>query len=99
MIDQETVQLVRDILIGVYLAVGIFVVLTLLLFAFLLFKALRRLLNSATRTIDNIGKATETATDYLTKPFGDGGGSGNVGNAIGLAAGFLSGFRSRSERR
>ena len=98
-IDQETVQLVRDILIGVYLAVGIFVVLTLLLFAFLLFKALRRLLNSATRTIDNIGKATETATDYLTKPFGDGGGSGNVGNAIGLAAGFLSGFRSRSERR
>ena len=88
------VQTIRDILISVYLVGGILLTLTAIVFAFLLFLAVRGLIGSARRATDNVGKVTDAAVEHIVEPLQDGVSFASaVGNAMGLATGFISGMR------
>lgn len=101
MFDQETVTLVRDILVSAYLAVGIFVLLVLLVLAFLLLKAVRRLIGSMTKTVDNVNdtldnvnRASGAALKYMTSPSAEGS-TASLANGLGVLIGFVSGLRGK----
>ena len=93
------VQTIRDILISVYLIGGIVLTLLLVLFAFLLFLALRGLIGSAKRAVDNVGKVTDAAVEHIVEPLQEGVSfASTVGNAFGLATSFIAGMRGRRKR-
>ncbi len=93
------VQTIRDILISVYLLGGILLTLLLIVFALLLFLAVRGLIGSAKRATDNVGKVTDAAVEHIVEPLQDGVSFASaVGNAFGLATGFIAGMRSRRKR-
>ncbi|MCH8848293.1 MAG: hypothetical protein J4N29_02240 [Chloroflexi bacterium] len=93
------VQTIRDILISVYLVGGILLTLTAIVFAFLLFLAVRGLIGSARRATDNVGKVTDAAVEHIVEPLQDGVSFASaVGNAMGLATGFVAGMRKRRKR-
>jgi hypothetical protein len=87
---------IRDILISLYLLLGIVLVLAMIVFMFLLYKATKGLLGAATRTTENIEKISESAVEHISKPLKEGVGIGAVtGNMFGFAAGFIAGMRGR----
>lgn len=101
MFDQETVTLVRDILVSAYLAVGIFVLFVLLVIAFLLLKAVRRLLGSMTKTVDNVNdtlenvnKASSSALKFMSSPSAEGS-TASFANGLGVLIGFVAGLRGK----
>ena len=101
MFDQETVTLIRDILVSAYLVVGILVLFVVLIFAFLLLKAVRRLLNSMTRTVDNVNetldnvnRASGAALKYMSSPSAEGS-AASFANGLGVLISFVTGLRGR----
>ena len=85
----ELAQTVRDILISVYLIAGILLMVAMLLFTFLLYKATRALLKSATRSFDNFGKVSDAAFEHIVTPLQEG---VSLSKTLGGAVGFLIGF-------
>ena len=66
------VQTIRDILISVYLAGGILLMLLSIVFAFVLFLAVRGLIGSAKRATDSVNKVTDAAVEHIVEPLKDG---------------------------
>ncbi|MEX2598419.1 MAG: hypothetical protein WD533_02065 [Dehalococcoidia bacterium] len=97
----DTVQIVRDILLSVYLLAGILLTLILLVIAFLLYRAVRGLLKSVNRVTDNVAEFSDLAVDNLVTPMKEGTSfSGAAGNAFGFVTGFLSGLKGgRKDKR
>ncbi len=94
----ETVAFVRDILLSIWLAAGIFLSLLLILLALLLFFVVRSLLKSVTRIVNDVGEFSDLTVENLVTPLREGVSfSTAVGNAFGFVTGFLSGLRG--ERR
>ena len=96
---EEAVQVIRDILLSVYLVAGILLTLALVVFSFMLYKALRGLIGAATRATENVGKVTEAAVEHVVTPLQEGVSfSSAAGNAFGFATGFIAGLRGRRKR-
>ncbi len=103
MFDQETVTLVRDILVSAYLAVGIFVLLVLLVLAFLLLRTVRRLIGSMTKTVDsvndtldNVNRASGAALNYISSPAAEGS-TASLANGLGILINFVGGLRGKTK--
>ena len=103
MFDQETVTLIRDILISAYLLVGGLVLVFLLVLAFLLLKAVRRLLGSMTRTVDNVNdtldnvnRASGAVLNYMSSPSAEGS-TASLANGLGVLIGFVAGLRGKAK--
>lgn len=95
----DIVTTIRDILISIYLIGGILLTLALLVFAFLLYKALKGLINVSTRTAGNFEKVSEAAVEHIAKPLEEGVSVGTVaGNVAGFATGFVAGMRGRKSK-
>ena len=93
----DFITAIRDILISLYLIFGVVLTLALLVFAYLLYKAMRGLIGAATRATENIGKVTDAAVEHIVAPLEEGMSIGSVaGNAMGFATGFIAGLRGRS---
>jgi hypothetical protein len=87
---------IRDILISLYLLLGIVLVLAIIVFMFLLYKAIKGLIGAATRTTENFEKISASAVEHISKPLEEGVSLGSVaGNMFGFAAGFIAGMRGR----
>ncbi len=92
----ETVQIIRDILISIYLIAGTIFTLVLVVVTFLLYKAVKGFIGAATRATDNVGKVTEAAVEHLVKPLEEGVSLPSVaGNTVGFLTGFIAGLRGR----
>ena len=90
---------IRDILISLYLFLGIVLVLALIVFSFLLFRAVRGLTRAMTRVVDNFGKVSDAAVEHIVTPLQEGVSMGSVaGNAMGFATGFIAGLRGRKSK-
>ena len=103
MFDQETVTLIRDILVSAYLLVGILVLLVLLVAAFLLLKTVRRLLGSMTRTVDNVNdtldnvnRASGAALKYMSSSSAEGS-TASLANGLGILINFVGGLRGKTK--
>lgn len=103
MFDQETVTLIRDILVSAYLVVGILVLLVLLVAAFLLVKAVRRLLGSMTKTVDtvndtldNVNRASGAVLNYMSSPSAEGS-TASLANGLGVLINFVGGLRGKTK--
>lgn len=103
MFDQETVTLIRDILVSAYLAVGVLVLLVLLVAAFLLLKTVRRLLGSMTRTVDtvndtldNVNKASGAVLNYMSSPAAEGS-TASLASGLGILINFVGGLRGKTK--
>ena len=101
MFDQETVTLIRDILVSVYPIVGVLVLLVLLVMAWLMLKALRRLLGAMTKTVDNVNdtldnvnKASGAALKFMSSPSGEGS-TASMANGLGILVSFVAGLRGK----
>lgn len=101
MIEQETATLIRDILLSVYLIVGILVLVVLMVMAFLLLKAVRRLIGAMTRTVDNVNdtldnvnNASASALKFMSSPSAEGS-TASFANGLGVLISFVSGLRGR----
>ena len=95
----EVVQIIRDILVSIYLLMGIVLTLMLLVFAYMLFRVTRGLIRAATRIVDDVGKVSEAAVDHIVTPLQEGVSfSSAAGNAVGFATGFIAGLRGRRKR-
>ena len=93
----DIIASIRDILISLYLIVGIVLTLAILVFAFLIFKASKGLIGITTRTAENFEKVSSAAVEHIAKPLEDGVSVGSVaGNVVGFATGFVAGMRGRS---
>jgi hypothetical protein len=93
----DFIAAIRDILISLYLILGVVLTLALLVFAYLLYKAMRGLIGAATRATENVGKVTDAAVAHIVTPLEEGMSIGSVaGNAMGFATGFIAGLRGRS---
>jgi Ca2+/Na+ antiporter len=91
---------IRDILISIYLLVGIVLVLAMVVFMFLLYKVTKDLLRTATRTTANFEKISASAVEHISKPLEEGVSLGSVaGNMFGFAAGFIAGMRGRKANK
>ena len=104
MFDQETVTLIRDILVSAYLVVGILVLLVLLVAAFLLLRTVRRLLGSMTRTVDNVNdtldnvnRASGAALKYMSSPSAAEGSTASLANGLGILINFVGGLRGKTK--
>ena len=100
--DQESITQVRDILISVYLVVGILLTLALLVLACVLVKAVRRVLNAVTNavetangTLENVNKASESVLRFVTSPEGERN-SASFANGLGMLVGFIAGMRGKA---
>lgn len=101
MFDQDTVTLVRDILVSLYLAMGVLVLIALLVLAFILLRAVRRLLSSMTKTVDNVNdtldnvnRASGAALKYMSSPSAEGS-TASFANGLGVLISFVTGLRGR----
>ncbi len=95
----DIIAAIRDILISVYLLAGILLVLAMLVFAFLIFRASKGLIGITKRTAENFEKVSEAAVDHIVKPLEEGVSVGSVaGNVVGFATGFVAGMRGRSAK-
>jgi hypothetical protein len=92
----DVIAAIRDILISLYLLLGVVLVLAMIVFMYLLYRATKGLINAATRTTENLEKVSQSAVDHISKPLEEGIGIGAVaGNMFGFAAGFIAGMRGR----
>jgi hypothetical protein len=92
----DIVQNIRDIMISLYLILGVLLTLAMLLFAFLLYRAMRALLRSLTRAADNFGKVSDAAVEHVVTPLKEGASAASVaGNVLGFVTGYISGLRGR----
>jgi hypothetical protein len=90
----EVAQTVRDILVSLYLIVGMVFTLAMILFAFLLYKATKGLINAITRAAENFGKVSDAAVEHIVTPLQDGVSfSKTLGGAAGFFVGFVTGLR------
>ena len=94
----SNIQLIRDVLLSVYLVAGILLTLVLLVVVWLLFRAARKLLRSLTDTAEDVNRLTESVVDTVVKPLSEGVHmTTGAGNALGFLSGFLGGRRSRDK--
>jgi hypothetical protein len=92
----DIIAAIRDILISVYLLVGIVLILGMLVFAYLIYRASKGLIGTVTRTAENFEKVSDAAVEHIAKPLEEGISVGSVaGNAVGFATGFVAGMRGR----
>ena len=92
----DIIAAIRDILISIYLLTGIVLVIAILIFLFLFYKAMKGLINAATRVTQNVEKISESAIEHISKPLQEGVSIGSVaGNMLGFATGFIAGMRGR----
>lgn len=101
MFDQETVTLVRDILVSAYLIVGIFVLLALIVTVCLLLKVVRRLLGAMTKTVDNVNdtlenvnRASSSALKFMSSPSAEGS-TASFANGLGVMISLIAGLRGK----
>jgi hypothetical protein len=95
----EIISAIRDIVISVYAIVGIVLTLTLLIFTFLLFGAVKGLIGIGIRTAENFEKVSSSAVKHIAKPLEEGVSFGSVaGNAVGFATGFVAGIRKQGDQ-
>lgn len=101
MFDQETVTLIRDILLSVYLLVGILAVIVLAVLGFMLLKAVRRLLSAMNNTVEsvndtlnNVNRASGAALNYMTSPSAEGS-TASFANGLGVLISFVTGLRGK----
>lgn len=91
---------IRDLLISLYLLAGTVLVLAMIVFMYLLYRATKGLLGAATRTTQNFEKISESALEHIAKPLEEGVSIGAVaGNMFGFAAGFIAGMRGRKANK
>ena len=96
----DTVTLIRDILISIYLIGGILLTLALIVFAFLIFMSFRGLASIMKRTATNFEQVSEAAVEHIAKPLEEGVSAGSVaGNMAGFATGFVAGMRGRMSKK
>jgi len=92
----DIVQNIRDMMISLYLILAALLTLAMLLFAFLLYRAMRALLASLTRAADNFGKVSDAAVEHVVTPLKEGASAASVaGNVLGFVTGFISGLHGR----
>ena len=92
----DIITAIRDILISLYLLAGIVLVIAMVVFMFLLYRAIKGLIGVATRTTRNFEKISESAVEHISKPLQEGVSIGSVaGNMVGFATGFIAGMRGR----
>jgi hypothetical protein len=96
----DVIAAIRDIVIILYLLAGIVFVLAMILFAYLMYRALKGLVNTVTRTAENIEKVSETAKEHIVAPLEEGISMASLaGNALGFATGFIAGMRGRKAEK
>ena len=96
----ETIDNIRDILISLYLIMGIVLTFAMLLFAYLLYRALKGLIKAATHAVDNVGKVSDAAVEHIVKPLGEGVSFSSVaGNSMGFVTGFIAGLRGKRSKK
>ena len=92
----DVIAAIRDILISLYLLAGVVFVLAMILFAYLMYRALKGLVKVMTRTAENFEKVSESAVEHIVTPLEQGVSMASVaGNALGFATGFIAGMRGR----
>ena len=92
----DVIAAIRDILISLYLVVGVVFVLAMILFAYLMYRAFKGLVKVVTRTAENFEKVSESAVEHIVTPLEQGVSMASVaGNALGFATGFIAGMRGR----
>jgi len=96
----DVIAAIRDIVIILYLLAGIVLVLAMILFTYLMYRALKGLVNVATRTAENVEKVSVSAVEHIVTPLDKGVSMASVaGNALGFAAGFIAGMRGRKAEK
>lgn len=92
----DVITAVRDILISLYLLLGIVFVLAMIVFTYLMYRATKGLVGVVTRTAENFEKVSESAVEHIVKPLDNGVSTASLaGNALGFATGFIAGMRGR----
>ena len=92
----DIIAAIRDILISLYLLEGTVLVIAMVVFISLLYKATKGLIGATTRTVQNFEKISESAIEHISKPLQEGVSIGSVaGNMLGFATGFIAGMRGR----
>ena len=96
----DIVENIRDIMISLYLIMGVVLSFAFLLFAFLLYKALKGLINAATHAVENVGKVSDAAVEHVVKPLEEGVSFSSVaGNSMGFVTGFIAGLRGKRAKK
>ena len=101
--EESLIVQVRDILISVYLVVGIVVMIALLVLLYTWVKVARRLFSAMTETVEkvngtlnSVGRVSETAMQFMRSPSGDAGGA-SFANGLGMLIGFVAGLRGKTK--
>ena len=68
----DIIAAIRDILISVYLLAGIVLVLGILIFTYLIYRASKGLIGTVTRTAENFEKVSSSAVEHIAKPLEEG---------------------------
>lgn len=91
------IQDLRDLLISIYLILGILLTLVLVVGSFFIVKALLGLIRAAKRPLDNFGVASEAIIEHVVEPLKEGVSIGSVmGGSLSFVTGFLGGLTKRT---
>jgi hypothetical protein len=91
---------IRDILLSIYLGLGIVLTLVLIIGLYLLFRALLALIRAARKPLENLSQVTEAAVEHIVKPLKEGVSFANVmGGSLGFVNGFVGSIFNRTIRR
>jgi hypothetical protein len=90
------IESIRDILLVVYLGLGIVLSVMVLLVTFFVQRTIFRMLRSAKHTLGNVEELTSVVLDKVGKPLATG---STAAFRVGSVLGFLSGFGRRRKRK
>ena len=94
------IQDIRDILLSVYLGLGIVLTVVLIVGLYFLFRALLALIRAARKPLDNLSQVTEAAVEHIVNPLKEGVSFANVmGGSLGFVSGFVGSVFNRTIRR
>ena len=87
------IQDFRDILVSIYLLLGIVLTLVLVVGSFFIVRALLALLRAAKRPLDNFGEASDAVIEHVVTPLKEGVSFGSVmGGGVSFLTGFVGGL-------
>ena len=87
------IQDFRDILVSIYLVLGIVLTLVLVVGSFFLVRALLALIRAVRRPLDNLGVASEAVIEHVVTPLKEGVSFGSVmGGGLSFVTGFVGGL-------
>ena len=94
------IQDIRDILLSVYLGLGIVLTLVLIVGLYLLFRALLALIRAVRKPLENAGQVTDAVVEHVVGPLKEGVSFANVmGGGLSFVSGFVGGLVNRTVRR